>query len=237
VDLASLVHMNTPCMTIAYTGVDNLDLHFPDTILNWDWEQNHAGYQFFPEEHEVSASDSDENRRSSGILASGIRDDDSAMNEIYFAGDMVPESALVATQCLGVSGFRHDIAGALSTLDTGIAMANQFYLDRGLVKDISPESGKLQRQHVSPSVAPRDETTIPRASNNRSLCPYPGCIKSFGRKYEAKRHYNSIHASVAKFQCTYPHCSRVAGFVRKDKWMVHERIHYKLEGRYGSQYQ
>jgi hypothetical protein len=87
-------------------------------------------------------------------------------------------------------------------------------------------------QTASSMVTHGNPSTL-RNSNKRFPCLEIGCDKSFGRQYDASRHYESIHVSVSKYWCRYPLCKRAtSGFVRKDKCIDHERrLHQMSQGR------
>lgn len=88
---------------------------------------------------------------------------------------------------------------------------------------------------TAPSMVTRDNASTLWNSNKRFPCLQFGCGKTFGRQYDANRHYESVHVSERKYCCSYPPCKRVElGFARKDKWIAHERVvHQKPQGRQG----
>lgn len=216
-------------MDVAYTDSDNVDLQFPDIHLNWMWEQEFAEYQSLSPSNERSVSKSEESQR----LASSMRGSTTRARTI--PKDETSKRNSVSDHHLGECEFGHNFTGALSLSGTEFATANLSHLDAGVMGDNDLEFEKLQHTKIGGSAMSYDDSIVSGLSNIRSFCPYPGCTKSFGRKYEAQRHYNSIHSPVKAFLCTYPHCSRLTGFARKDKWMAHERIHRKHGGRSAQQ--
>ncbi|THV55460.1 hypothetical protein BGAL_0008g00470 [Botrytis galanthina] len=84
----------------------------------------------------------------------------------------------------------------------------------------SPSSRELSRvTHGSDDVALRGK-------KGRLSCDYPGCNKTFPRKYELNRHIKNIHTQNFQVVCPVYGCHRTAKpFKRADKFMEHFRKH------------
>ncbi|KAF7909203.1 uncharacterized protein EAE98_012282 [Botrytis deweyae] len=65
-----------------------------------------------------------------------------------------------------------------------------------------------------------------RGQKGRLSCDYPGCKKTFPRKYELKRHTKNIHTQNFQVVCPVYGCHRTTKpFKRADKFMEHFRKH------------
>ncbi|KAF7867102.1 uncharacterized protein EAF02_009888 [Botrytis sinoallii] len=65
-----------------------------------------------------------------------------------------------------------------------------------------------------------------RGQKGRLSCYYPGCNKTFPRKYELKRHIKNIHTQDFQAVCPIYGCPRTTKpFKREDKFMEHFRKH------------
>ena len=63
--------------------------------------------------------------------------------------------------------------------------------------------------------------TSSAAELNLYCCMYPGCLGEYSTKFNLKRHVESFHMNVKKYQCSF--CS--SGFSSKQSVKEHLRIH------------
>jgi hypothetical protein len=124
--------------------------------------------------------------------------------------------------------------------DMTISSAQQYpNMQNWALDSMEPAFGSAQT--TTPLLTPlgesstKDEPTVNigyiRATPNLDMyefrCSTPGCGRSFGRWYDFRRHYDTVHMAKSEFWCAYPGCARsLAGgqpFLGKDKLNDHLR--------------
>ncbi|KXS98131.1 hypothetical protein AC578_9397 [Pseudocercospora eumusae] len=84
---------------------------------------------------------------------------------------------------------------------------------------------------IGSSASPQEHSILQHSqdsglrSNERWVCEFPGCTKTFRTKYLLKSHGDS-HSNVNKYYCLMPKCGR--GFKRKNELVRHESTHGKI---------
>ncbi|KAL9103154.1 MAG: hypothetical protein Q9187_009039 [Circinaria calcarea] len=76
----------------------------------------------------------------------------------------------------------------------------------------------------TPSASPAATVTSPAASG-RFPCLHPGCVRSFGRSSDLKRHVDKHNTGPRPFNCNVDGCkyNGAKGFYRRDKLIDHQR--------------